>query len=420
MGTRVAPTYANLFMAKLEKFMLEHCPQDLKQFLFCWKRFIDDIFLIFCGSYEELDRFHEYLNSVHPTMKFDEYEHDPENNSCNFLDLTIRIENDKIITDLYRKETSKPSALLPSSSHPKHITGNIVYSLAFRLLRICSNETLFEERLGELRNEFLIPRNYKAKIIDAEFEKVRNLPGDSFTTRRRQALLKVKKTVEDPHRITAPVDYNPHLPNISQIFKKHHRTMLINAPYLAEMFKSPPMASYRQPPNLRRLVCKSKLYPINKNRKLGRGAHKNAPGWKKCGKNCKICPFTSDNTNVVTGLASGFIHHIKEPVTCDSENVIYYWKCVKNNCEDYPECEYVGQTKRKFKDRLAEHRDYPKRDVLTEPSGMHFTKRGHNVSHLRGLVLEKVRSSDPFILKTREHLLIRKFDTFRHGLNQEP
>ena len=58
MGTRVAPTYANIFMAKLEKFMLDNCPQDFKQFLHCWKRYIDDIFLIFSGTYEQLDRFH--------------------------------------------------------------------------------------------------------------------------------------------------------------------------------------------------------------------------------------------------------------------------------------------------------------------------------------------------------------------------
>ena len=121
----------------------------------------------------------------------------------------------------------------------------------------------------------------------------------------------------------------------------------------------------------------------------------------------------------MTGLASGYNHKIKQPVTCDSENVIYYWKCIKNNCEDFPECEYFGQTKQKFKDRLAEHRDYPKRDVLTEPSGGHFTKRGHNVSHLRGLVLEQVRNSDPFILKSRERMFIQKFDSYRHGLNQE-
>ena len=73
-----------------------------------------------------------------------------------------------------------------------------------------------------------------------------------------------------------------------------------------------------------------------------------------------------------------------------------------------------------FKDRLSEHRDYPKPDILTEPSGRHFNKKGHNVSHLRGLVLQKVQNKDPYILKSREHMLIRKCDTFRHGLNQEP
>ena len=126
------------------------------------------------------------------------------------------------------------------------------------------------------------------------------------------------------------------------------------------------------------------------------------------------------NTDTVAGLASGYQHKIKQTVNCDSENVIYYWKCVKSKCEDYPNCEYIGQTKRKFKDRLSEHRDYVKRDVISEPSGDHFSKRGHNVAHLKGLVLEQVRNSDPFILKTREHLLIQKFDTFRSGLNKEP
>ena len=141
--------------------------------------------------------------------------------------------------------------------------------------------------------------------------------------------------------------------------------MLFNGPHLSEVFKSPPMASYRQPPKLRRLICKSKIYPLTRSKNLVRGTHKNAPGWKKCGKNCKICPYTMKNTDVVDGLASEHSHKIKQSVSCDSENVIYYWKCAKTNCEDFPECEYVGKTKRKFKDRLAEHRDYAKRDILT-------------------------------------------------------
>ena len=70
-------------VGQLEKI---NCPEDLKIFINCWKRFIDDVLIFFSGSYEELDQFHTYLNSVHPTMKFDEYEHNRENNSCHFLD----------------------------------------------------------------------------------------------------------------------------------------------------------------------------------------------------------------------------------------------------------------------------------------------------------------------------------------------
>ena len=57
---------------------------------------------------------------------------------------------------------------------------------------------------------------------------------------------------------------------------------------------------------------------------------------------------------------------------------------------------------------------------MTTPSGSHFTKQGHNVSHLKGLVLEKVKSRDPQVLRRKEHQMIKKLDTFKHGLNQEP
>ena len=68
---------------------------------------------------------------------------------------------------------------------------------------------------------------------------------------------------------------------------------------------------------------------------------------------------------------------------------------------------------------MGEHRDYPKRDVLTEPSGDHFTQRGHTVSDLKGQVIEKVWNKDPHILRARESMLKRKFETYRHGLNKE-
>ena len=264
-----------------------------------------------------------------------------------------------------------------------------------------------------------MPRNYKPNLIEKEFEKIRQLPGNNFKERRIEALKKVEKTSKNADRITAPIDFNPHLPHASETLTKHHKAMVFTAPHLKPIFPSPPMPAYRQPDNLRKLLCKSRLYPVHRGANLKRAAHKQAPGWKKCGKPCKICPYTMDNTQAVIGTASSYKSTIREAVSCDTSNCVYYWKCVKPNCKDYPECEYVGMTTRQFKERLSEHRDYPKRDVITEPSGLHFTKPGHNVSHLRGLVLEMVRNKDPYILKSREHLFIQQFDTFRHGLNQE-
>ena len=73
----------------------------------------------------------------------------------------------------------------------------------------------------------------------------------------------------------------------------------------------------------------------------------------------------------------------------------------KNNCKSYPKCEYVGKTTRPFRIRLAEHKQYIRSQNLENPSGHHFNLPGHQQSHLSGLVLEHVKSSDPFVLKAR-------------------
>jgi hypothetical protein len=59
---------------------------------------------------------------------------------------------------------------------------------------------------------------------------------------------------------------------------------------------------------------------------------------------------------------------------------------------DIPKCDYVGMTTQQFKKRLAEHWDFPKRDVLTESAGEPFNKPGQ-VSN--GQVLERVAALTP-------------------------
>ena len=129
--SRVSPTWTNLFYGVLEKKILQNCPQHLKDFIFLWKRFIDDVLIIFTGNWEQFEEFFNYLNSTHSTIKYDKPCYNADDNSCNFLDLKISISENKITTDLFRKDTDKPRALLPSSAHPNHIPNNIIYSMAF-------------------------------------------------------------------------------------------------------------------------------------------------------------------------------------------------------------------------------------------------------------------------------------------------
>ena len=90
---------------------------------------------------------------------------------------------------------------------------------------------------------------------------------------------------------------------------------------------------------------------------------------KKCSKPCPICPFSAAPSNSVKSQVNNYEHRIVSPVHCQSENIVYQWKCKKQNCPLYPENSYIGLSSRKFQLRFSEHLYYVKSDKLTEPSG---------------------------------------------------
>ena len=89
MGTPMAPSYANIFMAALETEMLLNAPNGFIPLE--WIRYIDDIFAVWPHVLESLMAFLNHINHFHPTIKFD-YEYSDK--SVHFLDTTIYF-NDK-------------------------------------------------------------------------------------------------------------------------------------------------------------------------------------------------------------------------------------------------------------------------------------------------------------------------------------
>ena len=66
IGTKFAPPYSILFMAKLKSKILEIV--DNKPYL--WWRYIDDIFFIWEHGEEKFRDFVQTLSEIHPTIKF--------------------------------------------------------------------------------------------------------------------------------------------------------------------------------------------------------------------------------------------------------------------------------------------------------------------------------------------------------------
>ena len=133
MGTRVAPTYANLFMAHFEETYVYSYRNNSKPRI--WFRFIDDIWGIFSENRNTFQTFVEYLNSVHESIKFTEEFSSLE---INFLDVTTYRSGEEILSKLYCKPTDSHSYLEFNSCHPPYNKTSIPFSQFLRIRRNCS------------------------------------------------------------------------------------------------------------------------------------------------------------------------------------------------------------------------------------------------------------------------------------------
>ena len=96
MGTKTTPPYANIFMGRHEETIRE-------AFIWAipfWKRFINDILLIFLGTNKQLQSMKDFMNNLHPTIRFT-FEHCTQ--GISFLDMKVHVGVDhKLSTTLYR------------------------------------------------------------------------------------------------------------------------------------------------------------------------------------------------------------------------------------------------------------------------------------------------------------------------------
>ena len=161
MGTKAAPTLANIFMAEIEENFLKYRADNNKCLPLTWLRYIDDILTIWNHSQTELD---EELNNAHFSLTFT---HTTSLQSVDFLDTTKGQRHSQTqILDIrpYHKDISTNTLLHYTSCHPRHTFTGIIKSQALRLLTASSDSSIFAGELKNLETK-LLQKEYPLKII---------------------------------------------------------------------------------------------------------------------------------------------------------------------------------------------------------------------------------------------------------------
>ena len=256
MGNKCAVIYANLFMSHFEENYIYNLINNKCSF---YKRFIDDIFILWKGTLDDLKIIVDQLNTLHTTIKFDiKY----SLTSIEFLDTRIYKSTDgKLQTTLYTKPTDRKSYLHSKSYHPSTCKRSIAYSHVLRIRRICTENSEYLKHTEK----------FLQKLVERGNTMVRNEISTFYQIPQNELLSSTEKPPKNPNILA--VTYNKNLPALRKAIDDNWKILSIN-PNIAPLLDEKPIIAFRKNTNLRKLLCKHKLHNnkpiIQEGKKIGR------------------------------------------------------------------------------------------------------------------------------------------------------
>ena len=327
MGTRVAPTFANLFMSDFENRHIYNCKLKKPR---VWFRFIDDIWGIFRGTESELLNFSSYCNEIHSSIKFTmEY----SKSKVTFLDVITYREQNLILTNLYEKPTNTHSYLNYDSCHPVSTKNAIPYSQFLRVRRNCSKWLDFVSNALKFYLYFQL-RGYPHSVLKDSLLKVNKLT--------RSACLydqEATTSIETTKKFFLITEHNPSLPNLRSWLKELWK-LTDRSSSTRPLVNSTIIFGNTRPKNIQEMITKADISLKSKIKRVPPRCHRLLK-CRHCPKICKKGKITSTSTSRT--------YKIPHRITCNSTNVIY---CIE--CEECHK-QYVGQTRNKFLIRVNQH-----------------------------------------------------------------
>ena len=183
-------------------------------------------------------------------------------------------------------------------------------------------------------------QSYPAELVDKQFDKALSVPRAELLRKKVKPAKKVFPLV---------LDYNPILPDIQKVIKKHFY-LLNSSPEVKEIFPSKSIFSaYRRTKNL-----KDMLAPLKFRVTSSRNQREENRGCSKCDKKCDLCKNYLIQASKFQSSATGRQYPIQQGLSCSS-------------------LQYVGSTSTEFKVTFRNHKSNMLKNKRTCELAIHFS-----------------------------------------------
>ena len=228
-----------------------------------------------------------------------------------FLHLKLKFDEEYkcISVDTFAKATNSFTYVLPSTCFPKNSIENVLKGFALRVRRICDSDDKFEETSAQYQ-KYLVTRDYKPSKVKKQFSGVKTIS--------REEVRRPKSNNNFSASCNLITQYNPLLPNIKTIIKKH-LLVLHSSHGIFQIFPENTVnVTYRRNKNLKELISPSLFSKTIK---------ENNCSIEKCNRTCDICKNFLVLSTKFSCHDTKSKYKIRGFLTFNTKNIIYLIAC---------------------------------------------------------------------------------------------
>ena len=282
--------------------------------------------------------------------------HKISDNELSFRDITLSVTDDHISTSVYYKETNTHNYLYHQSSHPSHCKTGLPRSQLLRLRHLCSKESDFLEKGGEMEPLFE-QRGQSHALLQNDLQAIRQIE-------RIDVLNNHRPSNQSSDRILLVLTYHPLNERIKIILIRTFNTLNAD-PETREFFSKLPLVAYHCDGNFCDILVRTRQ-PTQ----FSRGYISVLHTYQHVSSDSKVC-------------APQCSFGVKKAFSCQTSCLVYCISC--GRCDSI----YMGVMGRTLRQRFGEHLRSIEKNLPGFPVAEHFSTTCHSIHDalVRGIML---------------------------------